>query len=78
MNLAPWVGMSGFFVNRQTVGTIPLDDLTNNEGDLGPIIDGSSEWFQSLPPGQQAVVKKVAQERQDKIDGIDVSGSTIH
>lgn len=71
-SLAAWVGITGFFVGRTTEGSVSLNSLNPSGGkaDMQGIVDSVSAWYQGLKPAQQYVVKQVAQNVLDKINGL--------
>ncbi|MXV51158.1 hypothetical protein GS399_09270 [Pedobacter sp. HMF7647] len=79
MNLTPWLGAQGIFINRVTVGSINLGELgvTADGSVFQPVIDGTAPFLQNLSPAQQIVAKKVAKEMQSKVQNIDFDNITI-
>lgn len=71
-SLTLWIGASGFFVNKGTVGTITIDDLNVNipPEKLEEIKQETAEWYQNLKPAQQVVVKRIAEGISNKIEGL--------
>jgi hypothetical protein len=79
-NVAIWVGAPGTFINRTTEGSVAIDDLKGSASkpDLENIVNGVSDWYNALPPAQQQVVKGIAQQMLDKINGLKPApGSSI-
>lgn len=79
-NLVLWVGAPGVFINRTTEGTIDLSDLAPDGSarpDLEDIRDEVAAWYNALAPAQKAVVKAIAERMLDKLDGLDIKGSTV-
>ncbi|NIG54929.1 hypothetical protein [Chitinophaga sp. Cy-1792] len=78
-SLALWIGATGFFVNRNTVGSISLDDLNPHmDKDMAEkIVAETEQWYQSLTKPQQVVVKNIAQGILNRINGLP-DDITIH
>jgi len=67
-----WIGTTGFYVNKGTVGSISLSDLGPNmsQEQIDKILSEGEAWYQALDPGQKLVVKEITKAIKDKIDGL--------
>lgn len=67
-----WIGATGFYVNEGTTGSINLSDLNPNMDpqQIDEIIAETSAWYKDLKPGQQAVVKRIAEAIKNKLNGL--------
>lgn len=75
-NLGLWIGTQGLFINRTTEGVLNLSDL--NIGGYAPDFDiENTDWYQNLGPAQKVVVKQIADKIKDKLENVDISGTTI-
>ncbi|HEY4323457.1 MAG TPA: hypothetical protein VGN20_05710 [Mucilaginibacter sp.] len=72
-NITLWAGPSGLFVNRTTVGSVKVSDLTGgpSQDQIDAIKNGVAGWYNNLTPPQKVVVKQIAQAFSDKFAGID-------
>lgn len=78
-NIAVWVGAPGIFVNNETEGTFDLSGKVNiNKDVLEQIVQETADWYKTLKPAQQAVVKQIAQKLLDKINGLDIKDAYIN
>ncbi|MFB6454031.1 hypothetical protein ACE38W_02075 [Chitinophaga sp. Hz27] len=71
-SFAVWLGTTGFFVNRNTVGSIDLSDLNPqmNKDQLEKIVAETEQWYQGLTKPQQVVVKGLAQGILNKMNNL--------
>lgn len=76
---AVWLGASGSFINKGTEGQINISELTANipQEKLDEITAETADWYNTLRPAQQVVVKEIAQKMKDKMNGR-LQDMTIH
>lgn len=78
-NTSIWIGMMGIFLNNETVGQIPMNDIFPGlpQAKIDEIKQSYSNWYNDLNPVQKKVADKIMQKLQDRINGIDVSDTYI-
>jgi hypothetical protein len=59
-------------VNEGTTGSINLSELDPNMDpqQIDEIISAASDWYKKLQPGQQAVIKRIAEAIKNKTNGL--------
>lgn len=78
-NISLWIGTMGIFLNSETLGEVKLDDLFPGipQSKIDEIKQSYSNWYNGLKPPEQKVIDKIMEKLQEKVNGIDVSGTSI-
>jgi len=74
-----WFGTFYQYIGSATEGSIPLENILPDGGaGLGDNFIGQlNEWAGTLPPAQQAVANQIIKKIDDKLNGVDISGTKI-